>query len=254
LLERVAALIERDHDELVELTIRETGGTRRTCRNIQVPQAAVRFRRYARGAMESTVTPLPPSIAEASALGPASVTNALAQRLPVGVVSAITSYNFPLVNMAGKIGPALAAGNTVVVKPAPQDPLGVLRLVDLCQEAGFPAGVVNAVTTTNLAPAEVLTTHADVDMVSFTGSTVVGQAIAEAGGRTMKRLLLELGGKAPASSSTTPTLVRPPAASLRCGVPLRPDLHGPDPSSRSPRHPRPVGREPVGGPGLPHRR
>jgi acyl-CoA reductase-like NAD-dependent aldehyde dehydrogenase len=129
-------------------------------------------------------------------IGPMStVTNALAQRLPVGVVSAITSYNFPLVNMAGKIGPALAAGNTVVVKPAPQDPLGVLRLVELCQEAGFPAGVVNAITTTNLGPAETLTTHADVDMVSFTGSTAVGQAIAEAGGRTMKRLLLELGGK-----------------------------------------------------------
>ncbi len=195
LLDRVATLIERDRDELIELTIRETGGTRRTSTNIQVPHAAVRFRRYARGALEPAVTPLPPSIAEASALGPAAVTNALAQRLPVGVVSAITSYNFPLVNMAGKIGPALAAGNTVVVKPAPQDPLGVLRLVDLCQEAGFPPGVVNAITTTELAPAETLTTHADVDMVSFTGSTAVGQAIAAAGGRTMKRMLLELGGK-----------------------------------------------------------
>jgi acyl-CoA reductase-like NAD-dependent aldehyde dehydrogenase len=195
LLDRVASLIEANHDELVELTIQETGGTRRTCRNIQVPHAAVRFRRYARGALEPTITPLPPGIAEAGALGPGTVTNALAQRLPVGVVSAITSYNFPLVNMAGKIGPALAAGNTVVVKPAPQDPLGVLRLIELCQEAGFPPGVVNAVTTTNVAAAETLTTHADVDMVSFTGSTAVGQAIAEAGGRTMKRLLLELGGK-----------------------------------------------------------
>ncbi len=195
LIDRVATLIDAHQDELIELTISETGGTRRTCTNIQVPHAALRFRRYARGALEPTVTPLPPSIAEASALGPAAVTNALAQRLPVGVVSAITSYNFPLVNMAGKIGPALAAGNTVVVKPAPQDPLGVLRLVELCQEAGFPPGVVNAITTTNVAPAEVLTTHPDVDMVSFTGSTSVGQAIAQAGGRTMKRLLLELGGK-----------------------------------------------------------
>ena len=195
LLDRVATLIDQHTDELIELTIRETGGTRRTCTNIQVPHAAVRFRRYARGALEPTVTPLPPSITDAGAMGPAAVTNALAQRLPVGVVSAITSYNFPLVNMAGKIGPALAAGNTVVVKPAPQDPLGVLRLVELCQEAGFPPGVVNAITTTNVAPAEVLTTHPDVDMVSFTGSTAVGQAIAQAGGRTMKRLLLELGGK-----------------------------------------------------------
>jgi acyl-CoA reductase-like NAD-dependent aldehyde dehydrogenase len=195
LLERVAGLIEEHTPELIELTITETGGTRRTCTNIQVPHAAVRFHRYARGAMESTVTPIEPSVTEAGAMGPAAVTNALAQRVPVGVVSAITSYNFPLVNMAGKIGPALAAGNTVVVKPAPQDPLGVLRLVDLCQEAGFPAGVVNSVTTTNLAPAEILTSHREVDMVSFTGSTAVGQAIAEAGGRTMKRQLLELGGK-----------------------------------------------------------
>lgn len=195
LLDRVADLVERDVDELVELTIAETGGTRRTCRTIQVPHAAVRFRRYARGALESTVTPLAPSVTEASALGPPAVINALAQRVPVGVVSAITSYNFPLVNMAGKIGPALAAGNTVVVKPAPQDPLGVLRLVELCHEAGFPPGVVNAITTTGLEPAEVLTTHADVDMVSFTGSTSVGQTIASAGGRTMKRMLLELGGK-----------------------------------------------------------
>jgi acyl-CoA reductase-like NAD-dependent aldehyde dehydrogenase len=195
LLDRVADLIERDREALIELTIAETGATRRTSTNIQVPQAAARFRRYARGAMEPTVTALPPSVSEASALGPAGVTNAIAQRVPVGVVSAITSYNFPLVNMAGKIGPALAAGNTVIVKPAPQDPLGVLRLVELCHEAGFPPGVVNAITTTELAPAEVLTTHADVDMVSFTGSTAVGQAIATAGGRTMKRLLLELGGK-----------------------------------------------------------
>jgi acyl-CoA reductase-like NAD-dependent aldehyde dehydrogenase len=195
LLDRVADLIEANSGDLVELTIAETGGTRRISRTIQVPHAATRFRRYARGAMESTVTPLPPSTAEASALGPATVVNAIAQRLPVGVVSAITSYNFPLVNVAGKIGPALAAGNTVVVKPAPQDPLGVLRLVDLCHEAGFPAGVVNAVTTTEVAPAALLTTHRDVDMVSFTGSTAVGQEIAAAGGRSMKRLLLELGGK-----------------------------------------------------------
>ncbi len=195
LLDRVADLIERDTAELVELTIDETGGTRRTVETIQVPHAAARFRRYARGALEATVDPLPPSVTAAGALGPASVTNAYAQRLPVGVVTAITSYNFPLVNMAGKLGPALAAGNTVVVKPAPQDPLGVLRLVDLCHEAGFPPGVVNSITTTETAPAEALTTDRNVDMVSFTGSTVVGQRIAQAGGATMKRLLLELGGK-----------------------------------------------------------
>jgi acyl-CoA reductase-like NAD-dependent aldehyde dehydrogenase len=111
------------------------------------------------------------------------------------VVSCITSYNFPLVNMTGKIGPALAMGNTVVVKPAPQDPLGVLRLVDLLHEAGFPPGVVNVVTSRAVEPAERLTTSPDVDMVSFTGSTAVGQAIGRVAGGSMKRLLLELGGK-----------------------------------------------------------
>lgn len=195
LLDRVADLLDACTDELVELTIAETGGTRRICRSVQVPQAAARFRRYAKGALEATVTPIPPAVSDAGALGPGGVVNALAQRLPVGVVTAITSYNFPLVNVAGKLGPALAAGNTVVVKPAPQDPLGVLRLVELCHQAGFPPGVVNAVTTTELEPAALLTTHPDVDMVSFTGSTAVGRAIAEAGGRSMKRLLLELGGK-----------------------------------------------------------
>lgn len=195
LLDRLADLVDRDAADLIELTIDETGATRRTSQNIQVPQTSARFRRYARGAMEPAITPLPPSVNEAGAFGPASVTNAMAQRLPVGVVTAITSYNFPLVNVAGKIGPALAAGNTVVVKPAPQDPLGVLHLVKLCQEAGFPPGVVNSITTTNLAPAEVLTTDPNVDMVSFTGSTSVGQQIAGAGGASMKRLLLELGGK-----------------------------------------------------------
>jgi acyl-CoA reductase-like NAD-dependent aldehyde dehydrogenase len=195
LLERVADLIDAERDELIELTIDETGGTRRTVASIQVPHSAARFRRYARGAMEPTITALAPSVSEASALGAASVTNAYAQRLPVGVVTAITSYNFPLVNMAGKIGPALAAGNTVVVKPAPQDPLGVLRLVELCHDAGFPSGVVNSITTTDSAPAEALTTDPNVDMVSFTGSTAIGQHIAQAGGASMKRLLLELGGK-----------------------------------------------------------
>ena len=195
LLDRAAELLDERRDELVELTIAETGGTRRVAESIQVPQAAARLRRYARGALEPTVTPFAPVSAPASAMGPAGVTNALAQRLPVGVVSCITSYNFPLVNMTGKIGPALAAGNTVVVKPAPQDPLGVLRLVELLHEAGFPPGVVNVITASDAAPARQLTTSDAVDMVSFTGSTAVGRAIGEVAGGSMKRLLLELGGK-----------------------------------------------------------
>lgn len=195
LLDRAADLVDAHHDELVDLTVAETGGTRKLAETIQVPHAATRLRRYARGALEPLSVAFPPLPTPATALGVGGVTNAMAQRLPVGVVACITSYNFPLVNMTGKIGPALAMGNTVVVKPAPQDPLGVLRLVDLLHEAGFPPGVVNAVNASDPAPAVGLTTSANVDMVSFTGSTTVGHSIAGAAGPSMKRLLLELGGK-----------------------------------------------------------
>lgn len=120
---------------------------------------------------------------------------AIAVRQPVGVVACITPYNFPIVNMAGKIGPALAMGNTVVVKPAPQDPLAVTVFGEVLREAGFPAGVVNVVTGSGPEAGQALVASGHVDMVSFTGSTPVGQAIGEVAGRGMKRLLLELGGK-----------------------------------------------------------
>jgi acyl-CoA reductase-like NAD-dependent aldehyde dehydrogenase len=97
--------------------------------------------------------------------------------------------------MAGKIAPALAVGCTVVMKPAPQDPLAVLVLAEIMRDVGFPPGVVNVVTSVDVAPAAALTETRDIDMVSFTGSTAAGQAIYRAGGSTMKRLLLELGGK-----------------------------------------------------------
>ena len=84
-------------------------------------------------------------MAQATPLAPGGLVNALAVRQPAGVVACITSYNFPLVNMAGKVAPALAMGNTVVVKPAPQDPLAVVELVRILDEVGFPPGVVNLV-------------------------------------------------------------------------------------------------------------
>jgi acyl-CoA reductase-like NAD-dependent aldehyde dehydrogenase len=100
-----------------------------------------------------------------------------------------------MVNMAGKVAPALAAGNTIVVKPAPQDPLAVIELVRILDEVGFPPGVVNLVNAAGPEPAAALVESADVDMISFTGSTQVGMKIYEAAGKTMKRLLMELGGK-----------------------------------------------------------
>ena len=100
-----------------------------------------------------------------------------------------------MTNMAGKICPALAMGNTVVVKPAPQDPLSVLELVAIMEEAGFPPGVVNVVNAPGAEAAEALVASPDVDMISFTGSTEVGRRIGAVAGHDMKRQLLELGGK-----------------------------------------------------------
>ncbi len=120
---------------------------------------------------------------------------ALAVRQPVGVVTCVTSYNNPWANPAGKIAPALAMGNTVVVKPAPQDPLSVYRMAEALEAAGVPRGVVNVVNGQSVAVGEAAVESPDVDMVSFTGSTAVGQRIAEVCGRSMKRQLMELGGK-----------------------------------------------------------
>jgi len=196
LLDRAADVL-RDHiDELIPLVQAETGATLRVTKTMQVPTCVERFRRYARGAVEPSVIPLPPSEMPTTALAPGGLISAIVARQPVGVVACITPYNFPIVNMAGKIGPALAMGNTVVVKPAPQDPLAVLRVVELLQtEAGFPPGVVNVVSGSGAAAGEALVASKHVDMVSFTGSTGVGQRIGEVAGRDMKRLLLELGGK-----------------------------------------------------------
>lgn len=195
LLHRAADLLRDRLDELVPLVQAETGATLRTAKTMQVPTCIERFRRYAKGAMEPATIPLPPSEMPATALAAGGLMGAMAIRQPVGVVACITPYNFPIVNMAGKIGPALAMGNTVVVKPAPQDPLAVTVFGEVLHEAGFPPGVVNVVTGQGPATGQALVASDHVDMVSFTGSTPVGQAIGEVAGRGMKRLLLELGGK-----------------------------------------------------------
>ncbi|MCB1006297.1 MAG: aldehyde dehydrogenase, partial [Acidimicrobiales bacterium] len=195
LLDRVADLLEARMGDLVPLVQAETGATLAVTTSLQIPQAITRFRRYARGALEPTRVPLPPGQQAATPLAAGGLISAVALRQPVGVVAAITSYNFPMTNMAGKICPALAMGNTVVVKPAPQDPLAVIELVAIMEEAGFPPGVVNVVNAPGAEAAEALVASPDVDMISFTGSTEVGRRIGEVAGRDMKRLLLELGGK-----------------------------------------------------------
>lgn len=115
---------------------------------------------------------------------------------PIGVVGAITPWNGPLTLAIWKIAPALAAGCTVVLKPAEQSPLSSLLLAELCLEAGLPPGVLNVVTGRGAAGAA-LAAHRDVDKIAFTGSTSVGQKIIEASAGNIKRLSLELGGKSP---------------------------------------------------------
>ncbi|MFI9646730.1 aldehyde dehydrogenase family protein [Streptomyces sp. NPDC052040] len=192
-LARAAELIRRDLLSCAELAQAESGATTRTARAMQVGVAAARFRRYAR--VEPAEQPLPPQVNEAGPLGPAAVLGAVAERRPVGVVLCVTSYNNPWANAAGKVAPALAMGNTVVVKPAPQDPLSVYRMARALQEAGAPPGVVNVVGGSRPELGEAAVECPDTDMVSFTGSTAVGQRIAEACGRSLKRQLMELGGK-----------------------------------------------------------
>jgi len=117
-------------------------------------------------------------------------------REPLGVVGQIIPWNFPLLMAAWKLGPALACGCTVVLKPAEQTPLSALRLGELMQEAGLPAGVVNIVTGFGDAGAA-LASHDDVDKVAFTGSTEVGRLIVKAAAGNLKKVSLELGGKSP---------------------------------------------------------
>ncbi len=195
LLKKAAAAIRAKGDELVPLVIAETGATASVGSRMQVPVSAARFDRYSRDISHVQEHMLPPVVSEATPLAPGGLISALAYRQPVGVVTAIASYNFPMTNMAGKVAPALAMGNTVIMKPAPQDPLAVIEMARVLDEVGFPPGVINIINSQGPEPASALTTSPDVDMVSFTGSTQVGQRIASAGAPTMKRMLMELGGK-----------------------------------------------------------
>ncbi|MCB1283221.1 MAG: aldehyde dehydrogenase family protein [Microthrixaceae bacterium] len=195
LLNKAADLWDAKSKELVPIVQAETGATVRTVKMMQYSQVSARLRRYARAALDPTITPIEPVIMPTTPLAPGGIISAAVNRAPVGVVSCLASYNVPGTNMAGKIAPALAMGNTVVMKPAPQDPLGVFALAETLIEAGFPPGVVNVTTGTDIAASEALVSSRHVDMVSFTGSTGVGRRIGEVAGGDMKRLLLELGGK-----------------------------------------------------------
>ncbi|MBT5139985.1 MAG: aldehyde dehydrogenase family protein [Acidimicrobiaceae bacterium] len=195
LLHAAAEKLKERRDRLVPLIISETGATANVGSRMQVPVAIARLREYAELAVRDHDIALPPNATPATPLAPGGLIGGVVARQPVGAVATISPYNFPLVNQAGKVAPALAAGCTVVMKPAPQDPFAVIELAEVLDEVGVPAGVVNIVTSAAPEPAAALSGSGNIDMVSFTGSTGIGERIYESGASTMKRLLLELGGK-----------------------------------------------------------
>ena len=191
-LRQTAERFRSQMDGLVELTINETGAVKPVAVSQQVGAVPLRLAKFAELAESAGEEALPPR--PLTGPGARGIAAGLVVREPVGVVACITPFNFPMTNCAGKIGPALACGNTVVVKPAPVDPLGV---VELCRivDAVLPPGVVNFVCGPGPEIGAALTTSSDVDMISFTGSTAVGREIQAGAAPRLRRTLMELGGK-----------------------------------------------------------
>ncbi|RST86778.1 aldehyde dehydrogenase family protein [Aquibium carbonis] len=195
LLWRIGDLIDRHADELAELEVLDQGKPLKTARFGEIPASAEQFRYFAGYATKILGTTIPTSISHQP---PGRRIFAYTSREPIGVVAAITPWNSPLLMAAMKLAPALAAGCTVVLKPAEETSLTALRLGELLIEAGLPAGVVNIVTGLGETVGAALTAHTGVDKVAFTGSTEVGKLIVGAARGNLKKLTLELGGKSPA--------------------------------------------------------
>jgi acyl-CoA reductase-like NAD-dependent aldehyde dehydrogenase len=187
LLFKIADLIDQHADELAELETLDNGKPLTFSRGFDVPAAAETFRYYG-----GWVTKI---YDETNPSDPAFFNFTL--REPVGVCGQIIPWNFPLLMAAWKLGPALACGNTVILKPAEQTPLTALRLGELITEAGLPDGVVNIVTGFGPGAGSSIAEHPQIDKVAFTGSTEVGKIILQASAGNLKKVSLELGGKAP---------------------------------------------------------
>ncbi|POR52853.1 aldehyde dehydrogenase (acceptor) [Paraburkholderia eburnea] len=193
LLWRFADLIERDAQMLAELECLNNGKSAVVARVMDV-QLGIDFLRY----MAGFATKIEGSTVEVSApLMPDAHLHGFTRREAVGVVGAIVAWNFPLLLACWKLGPALATGCTVVLKPADETPLSALKLAELALEAGYPPGVFNVVTGTGAEAGAALSHHPDVDKLTFTGSTEVGKLIGKAAMESMTRITLELGGKSP---------------------------------------------------------
>jgi acyl-CoA reductase-like NAD-dependent aldehyde dehydrogenase len=186
ILRRIGDLIEKHCDELAELESLDNGKPCTIARTVDVVLAAEHFHYYSGWATKIEGETIPVA-------GPFFN---YTLREPVGVVGQIIPWNFPLLMAAWKLAPALATGNSVVLKPAEQTPLTALRLGELILQAGVPEGVVNVITGYGDAGAAIAA-HNDVDKVAFTGSTEVGHEIVKASAGNLKRVSLELGGKSP---------------------------------------------------------
>ena len=186
---RVADVLDSRAEGLAETIRQDAGATRRVSTYMQVPGAIAVVRDAA--ARAGLLRAAGGVISDQPSFGHSEL-----RREPVGVCALFVPFNFPLFVAGIKLAPALAMGNTVVLKPSPLAPLAVLELARACQEAGIPPGVVNVVAGGE-APSRELCVHPDVNLISFTGSTETGRKVMEAAAGTVKRLVLELGGKAP---------------------------------------------------------
>ena len=186
-LSKLADLIMEHRDELAELETMDNGKPISDSRNVDVPLVADCIEYYAGWAnkVHGETIPVPGPFLNYTL------------REPIGVVGQIVAWNFPMLLAAWKLGPALATGNTVVLKPAEQTPLSALRLGELCLEAGIPPGVVNVLPGFGPTAGSALVTHPDVDKIAFTGEYLTGQTIMREAAGTLKRISFELGGKSP---------------------------------------------------------
>ena len=190
---KLADLLEQHTEEFAGLESLDNGKPLAVARVADVPLAVDLLRYMAGWATKIHGRTFPVSVPYA----PGARFLTYTQREPVGVVGQIIPWNFPLLMAAWKLGPALATGCTVVLKPAEQTPLSALRLGELIQEAGIPPGVVNIVTGLGETAGAALSGHPGIDKIAFTGSTEVGKLIVQAASRDLKKVSLELGGKSP---------------------------------------------------------
>ena len=193
LIWKLADLLESSLEEFAQVETLDNGKPITVARVADVPLSVDVFRYMAGWATKIEGNTIPISVAYT----PGARYHAYTLREPVGVVGQIIPWNFPLLMAAWKLGPALAAGCTVVLKPAEQTPLSALRLGELVLEAGFPEGVVNIVTGYGETAGAALAAHPDVDKIAFTGSTEVGKLVLRAASGNLKKVSLELGGKSP---------------------------------------------------------